>query len=132
MHNRNIIWAAVAGLASHFALLAATAVAAEVPAPVFDTVYPAGARAGESTIVTVAGRHLDALHELHCSAAGFRCEAVEPGKFRLTFPDDATPGVYDLWAVSERGVSSPRTFFVGNRAEHAEAEPNDVPQSPTA
>ncbi|MBI3861723.1 MAG: PPC domain-containing protein, partial [Planctomycetia bacterium] len=132
MRYRYMIWAIVAGVASQLALLASSAVSAEPPAPLFDIVFPAGARAGESTIVTVAGRHLESLRELHSNAAGFRSESIEPGKFRLTFPAETTPGVYDLWAVSERGVSSPRTFFVGNREEHLEAEPNDLLQSPGA
>jgi hypothetical protein len=37
-------------------------------------------------------------------------------------------GVYDLRAVGTHGMSSPRAFVVGNRAETVGAEPNDTAQ----
>ena len=95
-------------------------------APVLNTVFPPGGQVGQSVEVTVSGSNLQRLRTLHCNVPGVRCEPLEPSRFRLTIPADTPPGLCDLWAVGENGVSSPRTFAIGNRAEQLEAEPNET------
>src|SRR5690606_25919385 len=56
------------------------------------------------------------------SLPGVRCEKLESGRFRLTIPSDAMPGLYDLWATGDNGISAPRTFAVSHRAEQVEVE----------
>lgn len=93
--------------------------------PVLDTVFPVSAQSGTSVEVTVNGSNLEGLQSLHCSVPGIQCEQSKPNHFRLTIPADARPGLYDLWAVGNNGISAPRTFAVGNRVEQTEIEPNE-------
>lgn len=94
--------------------------------PVFNTVFPVGGQVGQSVEVTVSGSNLQGLRTLHCNVPGVRCERLEPNRFRLMIPTGTSPGLCDLWAVSDNGVSAPRTFVIGNRAEQLEAEPNET------
>ena len=94
--------------------------------PVLNTVFPAGGQGGQSVEVTVGGSNLQGLRFLHCPVPGVRCERLEPTRFRLTIPAGTPPGLYDLWAVGDNGVSAPRTFAIGNRAEQLESEPNET------
>ncbi len=94
--------------------------------PVLNTVFPTGAQVGQSVEVTVSGTNLQGLQTLHCNVPGIRCERLDPGRMRLTIPADTPPGLCDLWAVGDNGVSSPRTFTIGNRLEQLEAEPNET------
>src|SRR5436190_14568632 len=109
-------------IASCSLVLAASAIFAAPPATVFETVFPAGGQAGQTVEVTVTGSNLDSLHG---NVAGLHCELLGPSRFRLTIPAGTPPGLYDLWGASEQGVSSPRTFFIGNRPERIEEESND-------
>lgn len=100
---------------------------AEPPAPTLETVFPAGGRAGTTVEVTVTSNNVPGVRELVCSAPDVQCKLLAPGRFELTLPAQTPPGLYDLWAQCDTGVSSPRSFFVSQRAEHLEAEPNDSP-----
>ena len=93
--------------------------------PMMNTVYPAGGQVGQSVELTVSGSNLQGLRTLHCNRPGVRCERLEPSRFRLTIPADTPPGLCDLWAVGDNGISAPRTFAIGNRAEQLEIEPNE-------
>ena len=97
----------------------------QVP-PVLNTVFPMGGQVGQSVEMTVSGSNLQGLRTLHCSVPGVRCERLDPTRIRLTIPADAPLGLCDLWAVGDNGVSSPRTFAIGNRAEQLETEPNET------
>ncbi len=105
-------------------VMLAHSVFAQTP-PVLNTVFPASAQCGTAIEVTVSGSNLEGLQSLHCSVPGIQCEQSNPNHFRLTIPADARPGLYDLWAVGDNGISAPRTFAVGNRAEQTEIEPNE-------
>lgn len=107
------------------AILGGRIVFGQVP-PVLNTVFPTGGQAGQSVEVTVSGSNLQGLRTLHCNVPGIRCEQLGPTRMRLTIPADAPPGLCDLWAVGENGVSSPRTFAIGNRTEQLETEPNET------
>ena len=75
--------------------------------------------------VTVDGSEQQNLRTLLCSAKNVRCKRVDDSRFRLVIPADVVPGLYDLRAVGDRGISSPRTFVIGNRAEQLEPSLNE-------
>ena len=105
--------------------IAGGTVFAEPPRPVLNTVFPAGAAMGQTADVTIAGANLNGLRTLLCNAPGVRCVPLEPMRFQITIPAETPPGLYDLWAVCENGLSSPRTFSIGNRPEQLEVESNE-------
>ena len=94
--------------------------------PVLNTVFPTGGQIGQSVEVAVSGTNLQGLRTLHCNVPGVRCERLDPSRMRLTIPAGTPPGLCDLWAVGDNGVSSPRTFAIGNRPEQLETEPNET------
>jgi hypothetical protein len=99
--------------------------------PVLNTVFPAGGQMGLSVEVTVTGSNLQGLRTLHSNVPGVQCERLEPSRFRLTIPAEVPQGLCDLWAVGDNGISAPRTFCIGNRAERLEAEPNETVSAAT-
>jgi hypothetical protein len=104
----------------------ATATRAELPNPVLQTVFPAGAQAGTTVTVALEGSALDGLRDIRATIPGLIVKKVETNRFSLTIPTGTPPGVYDLRAVGLHGISSPRAFFVSHRAECLEKEPNDT------
>jgi hypothetical protein len=114
-------------LASVWLLLAAgTHARAQVPNPVLNTVYPAGGRAGTSVTVVMDGAGLNELRGVHTTVPKLTAKRLDANRFHLDIPAGTPAGVYDLRAVGAHGMSSPRAFVVGNRAEALEAEPNDT------
>jgi hypothetical protein len=109
-----------------FSLWLAAAARGESPNPVLHTVSPAGGQTGTSVTVTVEGVALDGLRDLHSTIPHLIAKRVDTNHFTLTIPAETPPGVYDLRAVGLHGMSSPRAFFVSNRAEHLEKEANDA------
>ncbi len=101
---------------------------AEPPRPVLNSVFPAGAAAGQTADVTIAGANLSGLRTLLCNAPGVRCVQSAPMRFQISVPAETPPGLYDLRAVCDNGISSPRTFSIGNRAEQLAIEPNESPR----
>jgi hypothetical protein len=99
---------------------------AQLPNPVLNTVYPAGGRAGSSVTVVLDGTGLDALRDVRTTVPKLTAKKLDANRFRLDIPAGTPPGVYDLRAVGAHGMSSPRAFVVGNRAEALEAEPNET------
>lgn len=117
-------------IATCLVMLAGCVAKGQAP-PVLTTVFPAGAQAGRTVEVTVTGSGLEAVRALDCSAAGLRCERLEPTRFRLTVPAGTPAGHYDLWAVGDQGLSPPRAFAIGNRTEQLETEPNETAATAT-
>ncbi|MCI0456422.1 MAG: PPC domain-containing protein, partial [Gemmataceae bacterium] len=109
-----------------FWLWVATGARAELPNPVLQTVFPAGGQAGTVVTVAVEGSALDGLRDLRSSVPNLTTRKTDGSCFTLTIPPETPPGVYDLRAVGLYGVSSPRAFFVSQRAESLEGEPNDT------
>ncbi|MSQ97366.1 MAG: hypothetical protein EXR98_22825 [Gemmataceae bacterium] len=99
---------------------------AQLPNPVLHTVLPAGGQAGTSLIVAVDGTGLDGLRDIRSIIPRLTVKKIDAKRFSLDIPAGTPTGVYDLRAVGLHGMSSPRAFFVGNRAETAELEPNDT------
>ena len=100
------------------------------PNPVLSGVFPPGGRAGTTVLVTVPGANLADLKTLRCSHPRITSESAGPNQFKLSIPEDAQPGQYDLQAVTANGLSSTRTFVVSHRDEQIEAEPNNAPDAP--
>lgn len=100
-------------------------------APQLETVFPAGASLGQTVDVLLTGSGLEEVTILRCNAPEVQVERVEAKRFRVTIPPSLLPGLYELRAISPRGVSGPRTFAIGNRKEQLETEPNELsmPQS---
>ncbi|MBA4190345.1 MAG: hypothetical protein C0467_20350 [Planctomycetaceae bacterium] len=98
---------------------------AQVPNPVLNTVHPPGGQAGTSATVVLDGTGLDGLREVHTTVPQLTAKRLDANRFRLDIPAGTPAGVYDIRAVGTHGMSSPRTFVVGNRAEALEADPNE-------
>ncbi len=96
------------------------------PNPVLNTILPAGGQAGTSVTVALDGNGLDGLRGVHSTIPRLTATKLDANRFRLDIPANTQPGVYDLRGVGLHGVSSPRLFFVSNREEASEAEPNDT------
>ncbi len=112
------------------------------------SVFPPGAKAGDTVEVTFSGHSFEGGEKLLFSAKGFVAEAVgtvpapkqpqpqpQPGqptsavKFKVTVPKDAT-GTRDVRVVGKTGLSNPRAFVVSDMTNVNETEPNnDVPQA---
>ena len=115
-------------LCSVFAWFMTTQLWGQSPAPVLQTIFPAGGRAGSSVDVTITGTNLGDAAILEANIPGMDCEPheTEAGCFCLSIPDSTPVGAYDMRVTSKSGISAPRTFFVGNRSEILETESNDV------
>ena len=98
----------------------------QLPNPVLNPVAPAGGSAGSSLEITVTGSGLEGLRALRCTAPGVQFEPLGDGKFRATIPAATPPGLYDLRAVGQNGLSSARIFQISHRPEQHELEPNDA------
>ena len=111
------------------ALLATPSLQAAAPNPVITTLWPAGARAGSTVEVTVTGSGITNQTQLICSAPGLQAEFLGSDKtphFQITIPNSTPPGLYEIRLAGTDGISTPRTFQVGNRRETTELEPNNT------
>lgn len=130
-------------LATFVFLLAVGTAAAQQPAPQLLTVFPPGAKAGDTVEVTCSGHGFDGGEKLLFSAKGFTAEPVgkattmkgQPGqptssvKFKVTAPKDGN-GTFDVRVVGKHGLSNPRAFVVSGMTDVNETEPNsDVGQA---
>lgn len=106
-------------------LMATSPVIAQM-APTLNTVFPCGGQTGAVFDVSVTGGHLESVQQLQSNIPGYGCELLAPNRFRVTVPSTTKPGQYDVWAVGDNGLSSPRTFTVGRHPEVLEVEPNDA------
>jgi hypothetical protein len=129
-------------LAAVVVLFAAGAAAAQ-SGPQLLTVFPPGAKAGETVEVTLSGSGLDGDEKLLFSEKGFSAERLGSAKpdpkakkgeanasvkFKVTAPKNA--GTFDVRVVSKSGLSNPRAFLVGTLTDVNEKEPNnDVGQA---
>jgi hypothetical protein len=118
-------------VAGMLVLASATRGVANPPNPQLSNIFPAGAKAGSTVEVSVAGSGLGAVESLYCSDS--RISSTKTGKqLSLTIPADVGVGHYDIYAVTKSGLSSPRSFIVGNRSELNESEPNDTVETAQA
>jgi hypothetical protein len=93
--------------------------------------YPAGAQLGTTTDISASGTLDPWPVKVAVSGQGVSVvPAKDKGKFVVTVPKDAAPGVYWLRAHNDEGVSGLRPFIVGTLPEIAEKEPNDEVKKP--
>ena len=133
MDQKTLIAVLVVSCAAHAPLRA------DLPAISLTAVFPPGARAGTTVEVSVAGDDLDGLAELRFSHPGvFARPAVDaagvarPNRFVVAVAPDVPPGACDVRAVGRFGISSPRTFVVGDLPEAVERPGNESPGGATA
>ena len=122
-----------------------------LPVPRINSVFPMGGKAGTTLEVTVQGTDIDDPTGLIFSHPDIRSEvvsapepAVDPktkmkakqktgpvtsAKFKVTIPANVPLGSHDVHIASRFGLSNPRAFIVGDRAEVNETDKphNDVP-----
>ncbi|HSQ55593.1 MAG TPA: PPC domain-containing protein, partial [Gemmata sp.] len=131
-------------------LLTVSGFAAAQNGPQLLTVFPPGAKAGETVEVACSGIGFEGEEKLLFSATGFKAERIgsvkvdpkeakdkkgrkgQPAttavKFKVTAPEQI--GTYDVRVVGKNGLSNPRAFLVGKLTETNEVEPNnDVSQA---
>ena len=82
------------------------------PGPRLTMIFPPGGQAGASFEVQVGGSALDGLHSLICDEPRITATPAGNQRFTLKIAKDVPPGLYDLRARGDRGLSSPRGFFV--------------------
>ncbi len=110
---------------------------AQLPATRLDGVFPAGAAAGTTLEVTIAGDDLDDVDRLIFSHEGItfarKMADVTPfddgpqpveNVFTVTVAANVPPGNYDVRCQGKYGLSNRRTFVVSNTPEFTETEPN--------
>lgn len=98
---------------------------AELPGPVLHCVFPAGAQAGSSVTVSIEGIALEGLRALRSTAPGFSATQVQGNKFSVSIAESTPPGIYDLCAVTDYGISNPRAFLISRLTEKSEGDAND-------
>lgn len=76
--------------------------------PVLDSIFPLGARRGDTVDVAFRGRNLGNV-----------------GSAKLAIAPNAPIGVQDVRAEAAVGISTPRRFAIGEYAEMLESEPNN-------
>lgn len=125
MNLHQIRVSVILGVSLCATIVVGRATLAAPPGPVLETVFPAGAAAGRTVEVAVSGSNLNGLKTLHGNVPGLKCERLDESRLQITIPPESPPGLYELWAVCENGVSSQRTFAISHLPEEVEVEPND-------
>lgn len=106
--------------------IATTGVAQQVclPTPQLLTVAPMGGRVGTTVEVIISHQHVDTARDLLFSTPTVTATPVldadgrpVPDRFLVTIAADAPVGVHDARILSRLGVSSPRSFSVGDLPE---------------
>lgn len=101
---------------------------AQEPGPRLDVIFPPGGQSGTSFEVRVGGSALDGLSGLVCDEPRITATALGNLRFTLHIPKDVPPGLYDVRAHGEKGLSAPRGIFVSPRETVCEVEAADAPQ----
>ncbi len=131
-------------------LVLSASLAIAQPGSTLLTVFPPGAKAGETVEVTVSGTGLDEAESLLFSDKNMKGELIpgsfvaeaktkkrggsmtaQPGtaKFKVTAHKNHS-GTFDVRVVGKNGLSNPRAFVIGDKNEVNEKEPNnDVGQA---
>ncbi|HEX3656958.1 MAG TPA: hypothetical protein VHV55_14170 [Pirellulales bacterium] len=100
---------------------------AQLPVPQLQSIFPCGAQHGTTVECAIGGRELVAADGLYFGHAGIKAEKIADNRFRIVVAADVPVGRYDVRAVCKAGVSSCRSFVVGDRPETIETEPNNAP-----
>ena len=108
--------------------------AAQLPAPILNSVFPPGGQKGTKVEVALTGSELDDATQLQFTHPGVTSETktaevelAKPGpkKFTVNVGQDVPTGLYEVRVVTPYGVSNPRAFQVGSLPEINEKKPNN-------
>lgn len=101
-------------IAAALAVWLPTSVVGQLPLARLTGVFPPGAQAGSSNLVTLQGSDLDTPSRLLFSDPRIEGFPVtnEPPQFLVVVPADLRPGIYDVRFAGRFGVSNPRAFAV--------------------
>jgi hypothetical protein len=115
---------------------------AQLPTPDFEAIFPLGCQQGTSCEVSVRGQNFDAVERLIFSHPGITAAPVmrdprpweegqqhEEGRFSVSIAADVPVGAYEVRAQGLYGISTPRTFVVGQLPEVIEADGNTAPDN---
>ncbi len=102
---------------------------AELPTPLLNTVTPPGGKIGTEFEVTIAGTDLDEGNELHFSHPGITATLKAANRFAVKIAPEVGVGIYDVRVVGKLGVSNPRAFVAGDRAEIVRTKAHDKPEA---
>lgn len=116
---------------------AQSAAVAQLPATRITAIFPPGGQQGTEFDLTItAGADLEGVDRLQFSHPGItavqKTEVVEDkpqpvaNQFRVTIGAEVPPGLYELRAAGQYGLSNPRVLAVGDRPEAIESEPNNA------
>lgn len=89
--------------------------------------FPCGGKQGATVDCSVSGADLEGISGLYFSHAGIRAQPAEAGKWQVEIEPGVPPGLYDVRAITPRGLSNFRAFTVGDSVEVVEQEPNQAP-----
>src|SRR5262249_4718464 len=104
---------------------------AQLPQPRLSSLSRPGARVGETVELSVRGTDLEGAKELWFDHPGIRSTHVKDLTFRVVPAADVPLGHHDARVLGSYGVTNPRAFVVGDRAEAIEIEPNNVAEKAT-
>lgn len=120
-------------------ILLVDSASAQLPAARLEGVFPAGAKAGSTAEVTIAGVDLDDADKLIFSHPGITAQRkmTPPGpfdegpqpalnQFMVTVNGDVPIGVYEVRTQGKYGITNPRSFEIGAIPEQLETEPNNT------
>ncbi len=113
---------------------------AQLPATQLTSLFPPGAKQGQTLDVTIAGADQDDVTKLVFTHPGITSAAKMtpptelekipkqiPGVFAVTVAADVPPGIYEARAIGRFGQSNSRSFVVGNLNELVDAGTNGTP-----
>ncbi len=127
----------IAAIALVCLLCSGRAASGQLPATRLDSLFPAGARIGDTVEVTLTGVDLDGAAELLFSHPAVTAQAKMaeatpfdkahpiPNVFLVTVADNGPEGPVDVRVRGKYGLSNPRVFELSRLAEINEVEPNN-------
>jgi hypothetical protein len=110
------------GRALVIVMLGSSFVRAQFPSPNLSAIFPCGARQGTTVECTILGGELTGATGLYFSHPGITAELVDEKTYKVTVARDVPIGRYDVRVVCPAGVSTCRSFVVGDRPEFVEDE----------
>jgi hypothetical protein len=95
--------------------------------PDLKQIFPAGGQAGQNVSIEVTGSGLESARFI-ASHPGIRFEQEEEN-WTVQIADDVPPGLHDVVAWSDAGVSGPRRFLVSTLPQVIEEGDNATPET---
>ncbi len=112
-----------------FAQLLSSRSFAELPTPLLTTLTPPGGKMGTELELAITGVDLDEADALHFSHPSITAALKSPNHFTVKIAPEVAAGIYDVRVIGKLGVSNPRAFVVGDRAEVIRTKAHDKPEA---